>query len=375
MDHPMRLFAVGSLLVGLLMACNRNASPQGSFSHSDDGLVVPLSNKEKLVLVSSSVSEARAALLPTEPSEDASHMLPTLEIAAPAGSNQDKEFLPSTKVSWVLTVNFSGQARLDPQQVSALFDKAWQQDFGFFAAYVQDADTDNWTFLVSANGPKAIKKLKFAWDYVDPVSGFPREPARQLFESRLAQVKEKLAHLGRPAVEPSLPVGEAVERARSLAQLRSQLDYSPVLVLKAPQGATFDGKAVWDVMLCLGLKWGDMDCFHWENRPARGNEHLFSVSTSTPPGYFLPEEVAAGRMQAADLVFGFSVPRSPAPIPVFNAMVQAAQYCQKRLGGSIAGQSGSSADLSSMRKRILEIERKLESAGFKPGSDDAQRLF
>ncbi len=38
-----------------------------------------------------------------------------------------------------------------------------------------------------------------------------------------------------------------------------------------------------DVMLCLGLTWGDMDCFHWDNVSGTGDDYHFSVETSTPP--------------------------------------------------------------------------------------------
>src|SRR5260370_30191308 len=128
-------------------------------------------------------------------------------------------------------------------------------------------------------------------------------------------------------------------------------------------------------MLCLGLNWGDMDCFQWNNPSESGDDHFFWVSTSTPPGYFLPEQIAADRVHVEDLVFEFSVPRSAAPVQVFDAMVKVVEYCQKRLGGTIVGETRSNADLPAIRDRVVETERKLREEGFVPGSEDSLRLF
>jgi len=90
-----------------------------------------------------------------------------------------------------------------------------------------------------------------------------------------------------------------VERARELARSKSALNQSATLVLRAPAGNRFEGKRMWDVMLCLGLQWGDMDLFHWINRSGQGDDAFFSVSTSTSPGYFLPEAIAADQVRLA----------------------------------------------------------------------------
>jgi cell division protein ZipA len=123
------------------------------------------------------------------------------------------------------------------------------------------------------------------------------------------------------------------------------------------------------------LRWGDMDVFHWENSGGPGHDHLFSVWTSTPPGYLFPEDVAAGKVRVNDLVFGFSVPRCSKPDQVFEAMVRAAEYVQRRLGGSITDEVGGEADLDSIRQKIRSIEQEMKSNGFTPGGDSALRLF
>jgi cell division protein ZipA len=172
-----------------------------------------------------------------------------------------------------------------------------------------------------------------------------------------------------------MPSAAAAEHSRLLHEVRANLDHTAVLILKAPPGKPYNGRKLWDVMLCLGLEWGDMDCFHWMNSSEVGDDSLFSVETSTPPGFFFPEELAAGTMKPADLVFLFSVPRSAAPLAVFDAMVRAMEYCRKRLGGQICDDAGNPANIREARAVIADIESQLRAAGFPPGADRTLRLF
>jgi len=176
-------------------------------------------------------------------------------------------------------------------------------------------------------------------------------------------------------LKASLGPEEAARRARWLHEFKSRLDYSPTVFLRAPKGKRFEGRDIWDVMLCLGLKWGDMDVFHWENSSGPGDDAFFSVWTSIPPGYFFPEEVAAGKVRVDDLVFGFSAPRCSQPGQVFESMVRAVEYTQKRLGGTIADEMGSQADLGQIRQKIRSVGHEMNSNGFTPGGDSALRLF
>jgi cell division protein ZipA len=106
-----------------------------------------------------------------------------------------------------------------------------------------------------------------------------------------------------------------------------------------------------------------------------GDDHWFSVETSTPPGYFLPEEIAANRVHTTDLVFAFSVPRCAAPVEVFEAMIEAAQYARRRLGGTIRDGDGKPVDLDALRSDIQTVEGCLRDLGIPCGSDAALRLF
>jgi len=325
---------------------------------------------EEMFLAPASASAARAAaVLPTQPSEDASHVLGTIDL--PEAPSTD-EYLPAAAVEWVITAEFPAGTRINPQAAESLFDPRWRKRFGGFMMYGLDADTGRWTFAVSSDGPRAVSTLKLAWDLAQ--EGAPAaEPA--LFEQRLAESAVKLKKLGEPRLQPSLSPADASRRASDLAAVKEELDQTVHLVLKAPEGRRFDGREVWDVMLSLGLEWGDMDCFHWNNPSGIGEDYFFSVETSTPPGYFLPEQIAAGKVQVEDLIFGFSIPRSPRPAEVFERISRAVEYCRQRLGGEIEDSAGDPADLPGMKAEVAAIEARLTTAGLPPGADPTLHLF
>ena len=118
-----------------------------------------------------------------------------------------------------------------------------------------------------------------------------------------------------------------------------------------------------------------MDLFQWWNDSQCGDDAFFSVWTSTPPGYFLPEEVAADHVKVADLIFGYSIPRSADPVTVYDSMVRAVEYSQRRLAGEITAEDGGPIDLVRTREAVVEIATELESLGFAPGSENALRRF
>jgi cell division protein ZipA len=227
----------------------------------------------------------------------------------------------------------------------------------------------------STSGGERDYRLKMAWDFIDPTDSDAALPSPQVFSAREDAVQDAVRSLGVAELRATLTPHEAARRAHRLRGLKARLDYSPAVILRAPRGQKIEGREIWDVMLCLGLKWGDMDIFHWENPGGLGDEYFFSVWTSTPPGYFFPEEVAAGKVGVEDLVFGFSVPRCSKPGQVFESMVRAVEYARKRLGGSITDETGSEAALDSIRQKIRSIEHEMKSNGFAPGGDSALRLF
>ena len=146
-------------------------------------------------------------------------------------------------------------------------------------------------------------------------------------------------------------------------------------MLKADK--SFEGTEIWDKMRSLGLHWGDMDLFHWENpnSDAGGDDHLFSVATSTEPGYFLPEHLAKGEVKTTDLIFSFSIPRSSDPQRVLENMHRAASYCQQKLGGQLLDENGQPFELATELKKCQWVTQNLAGKKLRPGYGDALYLF
>lgn len=330
---------------------------------------------EDLFITTASASRERAGILPRDPSEDARHVLGEIRLEEAPPWDEERDYLPAPAVEWVVDVRLEGDPNLDPQSIDKAFDSDWRRATGGFTAYGRDVETGRWTYLISADGPKVVDQLKFAFDYIDILDDDAPLPGEREYADRLEQIAARLKSFGAPTVTASLAPVEAAQRSQLLRDVKDRLDVTVVLILEAPQGRTFDGKSIWDVMLCLGLEWGDMDCFHWENPSRTGDDSFFSIETTTPPGYFLPEEIAADRVHVSDLVFVYSLPRCARPVEVFEAMTRAVEYCQSRLGGSIVDEDGRPVDTAAYLQQVGDAAAELRSAGFEPGADATLRLF
>jgi cell division protein ZipA len=102
---------------------------------------------------------------------------------------------------------------------------------------------------------------------------------------------------------------------------------------------------------------------------------FFSVETTSPPGYFLPEEIAAGRTRCKDLVFRYSIPRSAEPLAVFDAMFHAVSYAHRRLGGELLDGTGEPLEEQEFRSEVKGVVEQLKGAGFPPGADATLCVF
>jgi cell division protein ZipA len=331
----------------------------------------------QLYVATPSETEARIrGALPTKGSEDVSNLLVALDpVAKRADNASERDYLPDLAVDWVVDVRFRGDPPFDTKRVDALFGADWRKLYGRMTIYGLEPDAGRWTYLVAADGPKKVTQLKIAWNYVDPLDRAAEPDAANVYVARLDAVRTAVKPLGAVELTASLAPDEASRRARQLRELRSKLDYSPTLILRAPKGEKYGGKPVWDVMLCLGLKWGDMDIFHWLNSSTLGDDFYFSVWTSTPPGYFLPEQIASDKVRVDDLVFSFSTPRCERPAEVFESMIRAVQYAKKRLGGTVITENGAEANIPAIRRKIESVEQELKANGFRPGDGNALRLF
>jgi len=334
---------------------------------------------EKMVLVPSSQSNARvnATGLGSEGSEDMRHLLETptrtKEVKAVASG---KGYRPDDAIDWIVDIEFDGSPTLQRTAILEIFSSEWLKNNGNPDIYGWSPEDKQWTFLRAGGVPETYTKIALGWSLFDPLDQETFVATVEDLNAHKDSVSEVAKSFGAAALHWNRSPDEAVKVATSINRAVESCDRNVVVVLAAPDGKTFAGREIWDVMLCIGLRWGDMDLFHWENANGLvGDDFYFSVWTSTAPGYFLPEEIAAGRVQVQNLVFGYSIPRSADPKSVFKSMMKAVKYAQQRLGGEILDRQGQPLNESAFAEEIEGTVQELTDAGFTPGEGMTLRVF
>lgn len=327
-----------------------------------------------LQITTASESSKRAAILPTKGSEDMSSLLGKIAVPVPEQANPSaNEYLPNPAVEWIIQV--TPDKPLRAREIGSMFGKDWRAKYGGLTLFGREAANGLWTYLISADGREEVDGIQFAWDYFSSLPQEAQITDVSMYQSRLEAVEQEMSRLAKVSIRSDVSPQEAHERSQYLSTLGDRFDRSVAIRLVAPSGKRFAGREVWDVMLSLGLRWGDMDCFHWENPSGYGDDFYFSVWTSTEPGYFLPEQVAANQLNVEDLIFGYSIPRSADPFVVYERMREAVEYAQKRLGGKIVSDDGGQIQHEEVLKEIKAMSEELGKLGFRPGSDNALQQF
>ena len=314
--------------------------------------------------------------LPTSPSEDMSHLLVKPASAAwEFDFDAPHDYLPDPNVDWVVSIGFEGTASVPREKINGLLNVSWLEGHGRPTVYGFSPDETHWTFVNAADSPDSFTALKLAWPLWDAIDDQPQDVSPDDLERWRPAVEERVSAIGRITTKIDRSGEDALAAVAGLSEIAAEYDRGVTLILTAPEGKRFSGQEVWDVMLCLGLDYGDGDLFHWINNLSFGDDHFFTVETSTPPGYFIPQRMASGEGNVADLNFSFSIPRSADPVAVFDSMANAVEYARQRLGGDIVLGTGEPFDKAAEEAKIAEIVRKLQAAGFTPGESRTCRVF
>ena len=312
--------------------------------------------------------------LPSSPSEDVSDLL-----VKPASASDDfdfdakRDYLPDPKVEW--TVTFEFEEPVFRNKIEDILDIPWLNAHGRPTIYGFSTDEKRWTFVSAADSPEEFSSLKVAWRLWNSLDDKPEELWQDDLERYRVAAEEVLAPLGKYTTKIERSGDDVLNYVASLTDLVAECDKDVSLILVAPEGRAFSGRDVWDVMLCLGLEYGDGDLFHWNNNSSVGDDQFFTVETSTSPGYFIPQWIASGGGNVDDLIFYFSIPRSADPIAVFESMANAVEYAQRRLGGKTVLQSGEPFSKEAERAKIERTVQRLKEAGFVPGESSTLRVF
>ncbi len=352
---------ITTLLLAFLLACG---SPTKNH---------PTTSEYTLSTASESEERVRN-VLSTTGKEDVSNLL-TLQVDPLAVPDvvEEKEYYANEKFDWIITLEATEQRYFARTDLSQYFDKEWRAQHNYPWLYCIPKGDTKWTYFVTSKEVNEFSKVALGWKLVDPLEDPPTVYSPALLERYKNSVTEIAQQLTPNNIGTNYTIEAAAKMSEALSTFVSDNNLYSIMVLKADE--KFEGTAIWDVMMSLGLTWGDMDLFHWNNDLPHGDDYLMSVWTSTDPGYFFPEEIAAGRVQTEDLIFGFSIPRSISPDQVLLAMNKSVAYAQSRLGGQILDAEGQPFDLKKEQAQIQEVIDHLNHYGITPGMGDALYLF
>ncbi|MEO3405904.1 cell division protein ZipA C-terminal FtsZ-binding domain-containing protein [Mucilaginibacter sp. CAU 1740] len=361
-----KLFLVTVIGIALISsACKQKPKPKG------------VSTGDGYFISTQSETDQRVKDLGMDkPSENATYILDKRKLLIPP-ADQPKdgdEYKPDTTQEWVINIGLPASAPpFEKEDLNKIFDAGWSKTYGAATLYGYEADKNRWAFVAGGKEPKKYSKLQLSVNLLQVYDTEPADYVPLKLDAYVGSLRLKLSSY--PAtVKPTEPSARAVIKARQLVAIKRRFNVDELVILKTDK--PYKGMDVWDALQCTGLRWGDGDLFHWNNyKSGYGDEALFSVATDTDPGYFLPEAIKEGRMNPTDLVFGYSIPRSADPEHVFDAMLNAAKYCQKRLGGKMLNQQGQPLNETNEKATITAVVGAMKAKGLVPGSEKVLTIF
>ncbi|MEL6589469.1 MAG: cell division protein ZipA C-terminal FtsZ-binding domain-containing protein [Bacteroidota bacterium] len=356
------IIIAGLLIIGALVYFNFKAKSQDS--------------TDQFFISTQSQSKERIKGLNLDtPSEDASYILDKSKLNFPQRTYSDEdEYKANPEREWIISLIPRNGDPFHKKDFNEMFDYEWRSNFES-TIYGFSPEEKRWTYANAGGTPDIYSKLQVAVNvqrvYADEEPQFSPEKLNRY----LIELEKRIKQYPTPLkLEVNEPVEAAIAKAQKLVSLQNEFSFESIIVLQPK--TRFKGMEVWDVLQSVGLEWGDMDLFHWDNDDSDfGGDHHFSVWTTTNPGYFFPEEIKNGRMKPENLVFGFSVPRSADPLNIQPIMIEAVNYCQKRLGGEMLDQHGNPYNAEAEIQQLTDFVNRMKAQGIVPGSENALRMF
>jgi cell division protein ZipA len=328
-----------------------------------------------LYAVPASASRSRITALGLDKAtDDASHILDEASLNFPRIKRdfENAEYKADPNLHWIMDIRpapSAGIAVFQKSEFVQLFDLDWRTNYGPTMVFGKGADDGKWTYVMAGDSPETYDELQVAIAFANMAPHEEGCAENIAMELTLKELDLRLKQFSFPVdAHPSDTLEAAREKGTAIIQLNDRLRHDVTLVLKSD--SAYHGRDAWNVLLNLGLKWGDGDLFHWENyKNDYGDDFHFSVWTATDPGYFMPEWIKDGSFHPNELVFGYGIPRNADPEGVFEVMLNAALYCQKNLGGTLLTETGERWNTAAERERLNGIVSEMKAISLVPGSD------
>lgn len=321
-----------------------------------------------MVLVPSSASQDRAeAALP-----GTAALAPILELLPPPpdpdlmrpGAGTETQDITPDPIAEV-SLNFPASRVFRCADLSSAQTKEMHEAWGRPTLYVV-TPSGHTTYMIASNSPGEGRELIAGWQMYEG-SGLTAQSILDGARKLSAWLQDRPE-----GFDVTDPDPETIEMQFGKAQTVINIKPSQVSVIAflAEPDRAFNGRETWDILHSMGLRWGDMDQFHWAD-PTHQTDYLFSaIVDDRQIGYALPEEIAAGRQNFFTVEFTFDIARSPAPDHVLGQMIAAAGCFQHRTGCRLAclvdGQSVEGPEV--LHDAVADVVRTLTALDLKPGS-------
>lgn len=310
-----------------------------------------------------------------KPSEDASYILNANKLSFPDVNRESEniEYKADPEREWIINLIPTEGALFKKEDFNKMFDHDWRSKYSS-TIYGFSDEENRWTYANAGGTPDIYSKLQVAVDIQEIFNEENPTYEPQKLKRYIVELEKRIKkYPTNLRIEQSETVESAISKAKKLVKLNQEFDVDAIIVLQSDK--QFNGLEMWDALQSVGLKWGDGDLFHWENDKNYGHDQYFTVWTTTEPGYFFPEVIKEGKMNPQNLVFGFSIPRCADPKNVFEIMLNAVKFCQKRLGGQIFDRNMNSFNEEKERQELSEFLNRMEQNCLNAGSNKALRMF
>jgi cell division protein ZipA len=293
-------------------------------------------------------------LLPPQPDPD---------LVPPVAGTEKRDITPDPVAE--VALNFPASRVFRCADLLSGRTKEMHEAWGRPMFYVVTPD-GHMTYMIASNAPEEGRELIVGWQMYDG-SGLTAESILEGARKLCAWLRDRPE-----GFDVTNPDPEAIEVQFGKAQMVINIRPIEISVMAffAEEDRAFDGRQAWDTLHAMGLRWGDMDQFHWAD-PTGQTDYLFSaIVDDRQIGYALPEEIAACRQHFVTVEFTFNIARSPAPDHVLGQMIRAAGCFQQHTGCRLAclvdGQSVEGPDV--LRDAVADVTRTLAALDLKPGS-------
>ena len=132
-----------------------------------------------------------------------------------------------------------------------------------------------------------------------------------------------------------------------------------VLNITAKPGEPFEGTLLHTQLLRHGLRYGDMQIFHYMEQTPKGQQIIFSAANLIEPGTLDPSQME--EMRTRGICLFLSLPGPLRPLQAFDRMLITAKNIAQQLGGDLRDETRSimtQQTIQHTRQRVIDYERK-----------------